>query len=54
MTSRKNLFLALVRKRVATGDNLMAIAEAWRDGMQIVGERFSRQEYFVSELITSG
>ncbi len=46
--------LALVRKRIDAGDPPMAIIEACRDGMQIVGERFARQEYFVSELVASG
>ena len=46
--------LALVKKRLEAGDAPMAVIEACRDGMQIVGDRFAKQEYFVSELVASG
>jgi methylmalonyl-CoA mutase cobalamin-binding domain/chain len=46
--------LATVRQRIDAGDSPMAIIEACRDGMQVVGERFAKQEYFVSELVASG
>jgi len=45
--------LALVKKRLAANDDPMAIVEACREGMQMVGERFAAQEYFVSELVAS-
>ena len=45
--------LALVKERMAANDDPMAIVEACRKGMQIVGERFTACEYFVSELIVS-
>lgn len=45
--------LALVKERLAANDDPMAIIEACRDGMQVVGERFAAQEYFVSDLIAS-
>ena len=45
--------LALVKERLAANDDAMAIVEACRDGMQMVGERFAAQEYFVSELVAS-
>ena len=45
--------LALVKAQLDKGTEPMAIIESCRDGMQIVGERFSAKEYFVSELIVS-
>jgi methanogenic corrinoid protein MtbC1 len=45
--------LALVKERLAANDDPMAIIEACREGMQMVGERFAAQEYFVSELVAS-
>jgi methanogenic corrinoid protein MtbC1 len=45
--------LALVKERLATNDDPLIIVEACRKGMQIVGERFAAQEYFVSELVAS-
>lgn len=45
--------LALVKERLEANDDPMAIVEACREGMQMVGERFAAQEYFVSELVAS-
>jgi methanogenic corrinoid protein MtbC1 len=45
--------LALVKEQLAANDLPMAIIEACREGMQMVGERFARQEYFISELVAS-
>src|ERR1035437_1299511 len=45
--------LVLVKAQLDKGTEPMAIIESCRDGMQIVGERFSAKEYFVSELIVS-
>ena len=45
--------LTLVKERLAANDNPMAIVEACREGMDVVGERFGSQEYFVSDLIVS-
>ena len=50
----EDALLALVRKRLDAGDAPMTIIEACRDGMQVVGDRFAKQEYFVSELVASG
>ena len=45
--------LAMVKERLAANDDPMAIIEACREGMQMVGERFAAKEYFVSELVAS-
>jgi methylmalonyl-CoA mutase cobalamin-binding domain/chain len=49
----EDALLALVKKQLEKGEQPIAIIEACRDGMQIVGERFAAKEYFVSELIVS-
>lgn len=46
--------LALVRKRLDDGGDPLAILNACRDGMMLVGERFQKGEYFVSDLLQSG
>lgn len=46
-------FLTLVEERLAAMDDPMAVVDACRDGMEIVGKRFADQEYFVSDLIVS-
>jgi methanogenic corrinoid protein MtbC1 len=42
-----------VEKCLSAGADPMAVVEACRDGMEIVGKKFSEEEYFVSELIYS-
>lgn len=46
--------LTLVKERVAAGENPTSIVEACREGMGIVGARYSSGEYYVSDLIVSG
>jgi methanogenic corrinoid protein MtbC1 len=46
--------LALVRQRVATGDDPLQIIEDCNEGMRLVGERYERGEFYVSGLIMSG
>ncbi len=45
--------LVVVKECLAGGAEPMAVVEACRDGMEVVGKRFSEEEYFVSELICS-
>jgi methylmalonyl-CoA mutase cobalamin-binding domain/chain len=45
--------LEVVENCLAENTDPMAIVEACRDGMEVVGKRFSEEEYFVSELIYS-
>ena len=45
--------LTEVKAELSKGTAPMAIVDACRDGMQIVGDRFAAKEYFVSELIVS-
>jgi methanogenic corrinoid protein MtbC1 len=45
--------IKLVEERLAEGDDPINVVTACRDGMEIVGKRFSAQEYFVSDLIVS-
>lgn len=42
-----------VKESLSAGAEPMAIVGACRNGMEIVGKRFSEEEYFVSELICS-
>ena len=46
--------LALVQKRMASGDDPLQIIEECNEGMRIVGERYESGEYYVSGLIMSG
>lgn len=46
--------LAIVRSRVAQGDNPFSIVEDCREGLRIVGERYERRDYFLSGLIMAG
>jgi methanogenic corrinoid protein MtbC1 len=46
--------LELVKQRLETGDNPLEILEDSRKGMEIVGERFAADEYFLPELVFSG
>lgn len=44
----------LVRERVDAGVQAVSIVNECRTGMDIVGERYKRGEYFLSELVVSG
>ena len=46
--------LDLVRQRLANGDDPMAIIDDCQHGMRQVGERYERQEYYLSGLIMAG
>jgi methanogenic corrinoid protein MtbC1 len=44
----------LVRKGIDSGVDAMSIVTELREGMDVVGERYKKGEYFLSELIVSG
>lgn len=44
----------LVRKRIDSGVDAMSIVRELREGMDVVGQRYKKGEYFLSELIVSG
>ena len=46
--------LEIVRARLAGGGDPLAIFEDARKAMEIVGERFASQEYFIPELVYAG
>ncbi|MBN1625134.1 MAG: cobalamin-dependent protein [Deltaproteobacteria bacterium] len=46
--------LDLVRKQLDEGVDPMKILASAREGMQVVGERFGNQQYFIPDLIYSG
>ncbi len=46
--------LNLVKKELGAGTDPMAILEACREGMILVGKRFEKGEYFLPELIMAG
>ncbi len=46
--------LKITKERLAAGDDPMKILDDSRKGMEIVGNRFSRCEYFIPDLIYSG
>jgi methanogenic corrinoid protein MtbC1 len=46
--------LELVQQRLDAGDDPLAIFEDARRAMEIVGERFAAQEYFIPELVYAG
>ena len=46
--------LALVQTRLARGGDPLAIIEECQEGLRQVGERYERQEYFLSGLIMAG
>jgi methanogenic corrinoid protein MtbC1 len=48
------LALELVRGRIAGGDDPLAIVEDCQEGLRQVGERYERQEYYLSGLIMAG
>lgn len=51
---KENEVLELVEKSIADGVDPMEILAAARHGMQIVGERFAEETYFIPDLIFSG
>jgi methanogenic corrinoid protein MtbC1 len=46
--------LDLVRKRLENNEDPLKILEDSRKGMEVVGERFANDEYFLPELVFSG
>jgi 5-methyltetrahydrofolate--homocysteine methyltransferase len=44
----------LVRKRIGSGVDAMSVIKELQEGMDTVGERYKKGEYFLSELIVSG
>ena len=50
----ENEALALVEERVAQGQDPLAIIEDCQEGLRQVGERYERQEYYLSGLIMAG
>lgn len=46
--------IALVKERIANGDNPFAIVDDCREGLKIVGDRYERKEYFLAGLIMAG
>lgn len=50
---QKTEFLNQVEKNLVRGDDPLQIIEALTNAMEIVGEKFSRGEYFLAELIRS-
>jgi len=51
---QENEALNIAETRLKAGDDPMAILDDAREAMGIVGERFSRYEYFIPDLIYSG
>ena len=50
----ENEVLSLVEARVADGHDPLAIIEDCQEGLRQVGERYERQEYYLSGLIMAG
>lgn len=46
--------ITLVNQRLEAGDNPLKILEEARKGMETVGQRFAKGEYFIPDLIYSG
>jgi methanogenic corrinoid protein MtbC1 len=46
--------LALVRQELEAGTDPVAIFDACREGMVLVGERFEDKEYYISDLMMAG
>jgi methanogenic corrinoid protein MtbC1 len=46
--------LALVQERIEQNDDPLALVEDCQEGLRIVGERYERQEYYLSGLIMAG
>lgn len=51
---KENDALDFVKKKLEEGADPMGILADAREGMKIVGERFSKEEYFIPDLIYSG
>jgi methanogenic corrinoid protein MtbC1 len=51
---QENQALALVRRRLADGEDPPGIMEDCQEGMRRVGERYEREEYFLAGLIMAG
>ena len=51
---KRDEVLDAVRKRTQRGEDSVRIIEECRRGMEIVGERYTKGEFFLSELILSG
>jgi len=45
--------LRIVRERLDSGDDLKKIIELCREAMVVIGERFEKNEYFLSDLIVA-
>lgn len=46
--------LSLVRQELEAGADPVAVLEACRQGMELVGQRYEQNEYFLSDLIMAG
>jgi methanogenic corrinoid protein MtbC1 len=46
--------LELVRAKLAKGEDALSILARCQEGMKLVGERFEKGEYFISDLLISG
>lgn len=46
--------LPLVQSKIDSGEDPMAILKECSEGMDIVGERYKSEEYFLSELVVAG
>lgn len=46
--------LAIVKSRIANGDNPLTIVYDCREGLQVVGERYESRAYYLSGLIMAG
>lgn len=51
---QEEMALALVRQRLAAGDDPLLIIEACQEGMRQVGLRYERREYYLAGLIMAG
>ena len=51
---QEDVALALVRQRLAAGDDPLLIMEACQEGMRQVGLRYERREYYLAGLIMAG
>jgi methanogenic corrinoid protein MtbC1 len=51
---QEDMALALVRQRLAAGDDPLLIIEACQEGMRQVGLRYERREYYLAGLIMAG
>lgn len=51
---REEECLTIIRRRLEGGDDPLVILDDARRGMELVGRRYERKEYFIPELIYSG